>query len=104
MGVFMVLSSLSVAFYLFVLLGLYLDNRKRPSRRVQVYSYACFDDAKARNVSNPRRYPQAGEVHITNDALRFLVTKVQLKQGASGATGAKRQPIALPVGHGSAGH
>jgi len=87
MSVFLVLCSLSVACYLFVLLALYRDNHKRRGRRIQVYSNVCFDKATDQKVSHPGGYTKARRVNFSDDVLWLLVTKVQLK----------RRPAARPV-------
>jgi hypothetical protein len=104
MSVFLVLSSLSVAFYLFVVLALYRDNHKHRSKRIQGHSNVCFDKAKDQKVSHPAGYPKPRQVNFSDDVLWLLVTKVQLKRETSGTASAKRQPVALTVRHGSAGH
>jgi len=104
MSVFLVLCSLSVACYLFVLLALYRDNHKRRGRRIQVYSNVCFDKATDQKVSHPGGYTKARRVNFSDDVLWLLVTKVQLKRETGGATSTKRTPAVLTVRHGSAGH
>jgi len=61
MSVFLVLSSLSVVFYLFVVLALYRDNHKHRCKRIQGYSNVCFDKAKDQKVSHPGGPPNPGK-------------------------------------------
>jgi hypothetical protein len=77
-SVFLVLSSSSVAFYVFILLALWRDARKQRNRRIVSYSSTDFDEVWGFETDTSDIPSQSSRSKFSDDVLWLPVAKLHL--------------------------
>ena len=95
MSVFLVLSSSSVAFYIFILLALWRDTRKQRNGRIVSYSSTDFDEVWGFETDSADIPSQSSRSKFSDDVLWLPVTKLHL--GARRPVKQELKPVSTPA-------
>ena len=79
MSVFLILSSLGVAFYLVLLYNLYREGRERRRQRVDFYREMDFGDVSGPASAGPNAAVAGRSLQFSDEVLWLPVTKMKLK-------------------------
>ena len=95
MSVFLVLSSLGVAFYVFVLLALYRETRKQRTTRDSSHAYVNWDG----ETGKERVFSAAGQAQFPGDVRWVAVTRLHWAQRTRSSAVKERTLVAVTAPH-----